>query len=149
MTTRRADTANEGPAPTGRDNVTAAILESAAEIFAERGPAAASIRDIAAQARVNHGLIFRHFGTKEQLVAAVLNHQAAQLAQLMDDEAPLTDVATAGGRQLRVITRALLDGYPVADLQTSFPAADRLLAEIAPQHPTEASARMATAHPTP
>src|SRR5262249_8610295 len=128
------------------DNVTAAILDSAAKMFAERGPAAASIRDIAADARVNHGLIFRHFGTKEQLVAAVLNHQAAQLAQLMDVDAPLTEVATAGSLQLRVLTRAILDGYPVAELQTSFPAAERFLAEIRSQHPNEDSARMATAH---
>jgi len=126
--------------------VIAAILDSAAEMFAERGPAAASIRDIAARARVNHGLLFRHFGTKEQLVAAVLNHQAAQLVQLMDANAPLTEVATAGTRQLRVLTRALLDGYPVAELQTSFPAAERLLDEIRPQYDNEDAARLATAH---
>lgn len=147
MTTKRAGTTGtKQSAPIGRDNVTAAILDSAAEMFAERGPAAASIRDIAAHARVNHGLIFRHFGSKEQLVAAVLNHQAAQLAQLMDADAALPDVAIAGTRQLRVLTRALLDGYPVADLQTSFPAADRLLAEVRSQHSDEDSARMATAH---
>lgn len=124
----------------------AAILDSAAEMFAERGPAAASIRDIAAHARVNHGLVFRHFGTKEQLVAAVLNHQAAQLAQLMDAAAPLTDVAIVGTRQLRVLTRALLDGYPVAQLQSSFPAVERLLEQIRSQHDSEESARLATAH---
>jgi hypothetical protein len=45
-----------------------------------------------------------------------------------------------------VLARALLDGYPVADLQTRFPAATRLVNEIRPQHPTEDSARLAAAH---
>jgi hypothetical protein len=36
-----------------------------ADLFAERGPAATSIRDIAARSRVNHGLIHRHVGGKD------------------------------------------------------------------------------------
>jgi AcrR family transcriptional regulator len=126
--------------------VSAAILESAAQLFAERGPAATSIRDVAARARVNHGLVFRHFGNKEQLVAAVLNDQAANLSKLIDAGTALPEIATAGTRQLRVLSRALLDGYPVAELQTSFPAAVRLLDEVRPQHDSEDAARLATAH---
>lgn len=72
MTTTSAR--GRGKPPTGRAEVAAAILEAATELFAERGPAATSIRDIAARAGVNHGLVFRHFGTKEQLVGAVLDH---------------------------------------------------------------------------
>ena len=88
MTTRSASPdAAEESVPTGRDEVVAAILDSAAEMFAERGPAAASIRDIAARAHVNHGLVFRHFGTKEQLVAAVLDHLAANLTAMTNGEA--------------------------------------------------------------
>lgn len=124
----------------------AAILDSASQLFADRGPAAASIRDIAARARVNHGLVFRHFGTKENLVAAVLDHLAAQLTALMDRGAPADEIQAAGGRQLRVIARALLDGYPAGQLQTSFPAAARLLDEIRPQHPSDEAARLAAAH---
>ncbi len=59
----------------------AAILDSAGQMFAERGPAAASIRNITAQARVNHGLVFRHFGAKKQLVAAVLDPLAARVTK--------------------------------------------------------------------
>ncbi|ORW87496.1 TetR family transcriptional regulator [Mycobacterium sp. IEC1808] len=137
---------NTESVPTGRDEVIPAILESAADLFAERGPAAASIRDVAARAKVNHGLVFRHFGNKEQLVAAVLNHQAANLSKLIDAGAELPEIATAGTRQLRVLSRALLDGYPVAELQTSFPAAVRLLDEVRPQHDSEDAARLATGH---
>jgi len=133
-------------APTGRDEVTAAILDSAAEMFAERGPAAASIRDIAARAHVNHGLVFRHFGTKEQLVAAVLDHLAAKLTMLTDGEASASEIEVATSRQLRVIARALLDGFPAGKLQSSFPAAARLLDGIRPEHQTEESARLGAAN---
>ncbi len=124
----------------------AAILDSAGQLFAERGPAAASIRDIAARARVNHGLVFRHFGTKEQLVAAVLDHLAAHQTKLIDSGASADEIQAARTRQLRVIARALLDGYPAGQLQSSFPAAARLLDEIRPQHPSDDAARLAAAH---
>ena len=147
MTTPNASPdGNQESAPTGRDEVSAAILDSAAELFAERGPAAASIRDIAARARVNHGLVFRHFGNKEQLVAAVLNRQAAMLSELIDSGAALPEIADAGARQLQILSRTLLDGYPVGELQTSFPAAARLLDEVRPRHGSEDDARLATAH---
>ncbi|MEY8013648.1 TetR/AcrR family transcriptional regulator [Mycobacterium servetii] len=132
--------------PTGRDEVIAAILDSAGQMFADRGPAAASIRDIAARARVNHGLVFRHFGSKERLVSAVLDHLAAQLAKLMDAGAPAAEIEAAGSRQLRVIARALLDGYPVGRLQTSFPGAAKLVDEVRARHHSDEEARLAAAH---
>lgn len=132
--------------PTGRDEVVAAILDSAAEMFAERGPAAASIRDIAARAHVNHGLVFRHFGTKEKLVAAVLDHLAAKLAALTDGGASPAEIEPAAAIHLRVIARALLDGFPVGKLQSSFPAAARLLEGIRPEHESEESARLGASH---
>jgi AcrR family transcriptional regulator len=50
----------------------AAILEAAREVLAEQGYARATIREIARRAGVTHGLVMRHFGTKEQLMAAAL-----------------------------------------------------------------------------
>jgi AcrR family transcriptional regulator len=50
----------------------AAILESAREVFTERGYARATIREIAKRAGVTHGLVMRHFGTKERLLVAAL-----------------------------------------------------------------------------
>lgn len=141
MTTRGASP-DAAPAPTGRAEVRAAILDSAAEMFAERGPGAASIRDIAARAHVNHGLVFRHFGTKEKLVAAVLDHLAAKLATLTGGEASQEETEAATSIHLRVIARALLDGFPAGKLQSTFPAATRLLEGIRPEHESEESARL-------
>jgi AcrR family transcriptional regulator len=49
-----------------------ALLDAAAEIFAERGYDRATVRDIASQAGVNQALLFRYFGSKEALFAAVV-----------------------------------------------------------------------------
>ncbi|CCC66032.1 BCGM3439c [Mycobacterium tuberculosis variant bovis BCG str. Moreau RDJ] len=86
MTTRPAT--DRRKMPTGREEVAAAILQAATDLFAERGPAATSIRDIAARSKVNHGLVFRHFGTKDQLVGAVLDHLGTKLTRLLHSEAP-------------------------------------------------------------
>ena len=82
MTTESAR-APHSEIPTGREEVAAAILEAATDLFAERGPAATSIRDIAARSKVNHGLVFRHFGTKDQLVGAVLDNLGMTLTALL------------------------------------------------------------------
>jgi AcrR family transcriptional regulator len=50
----------------------AAILEAAREVFTERGYARGTIREIAKRAGVTHGLVMRHFGSKERLLIAAL-----------------------------------------------------------------------------
>jgi AcrR family transcriptional regulator len=66
-----------GPAPgrrTGRRpgsrDTRATILAAARAAFAERGFEGASIRDIAARARVDGALVHHYFGTKQQLFLA-------------------------------------------------------------------------------
>jgi AcrR family transcriptional regulator len=126
--------------------VVAAVVESAADLFAERGLAATSVRDIAARSRVNHGLIHRHFGSKDGLVAAVLEYLGQHLSQLLAENAEGAAVTQAVDRQLRVLAYASLDGYPVGELQNSFPTMGVLLDAVRPQHPSELSARLAAAH---
>jgi AcrR family transcriptional regulator len=147
MTTASASTGSRrAQAPLGKDEVVAAVLRSAAELFAERGLAATSIRDIAARSRVNHGLIHRHFGSKDALVAAVLDDLGRHLAELLAEVADGARVAEAVDRQLRVLAYASLDGYPVGELQSRFPTMGVLLDAVRPQHPTDLSARLAAAH---
>lgn len=136
----RADT------PLGRAEVVAAVLESAADLFAERGPAATSVRDIAARSKVNHGLIHRHFGSKDGLVAAVLDHLGQHLAGLLAADAEGRVIGAAVDRQLRVIARTSLDGYSVGELQKRFPTMEILLASVRERHTIELDARLAAAH---
>jgi TetR/AcrR family transcriptional regulator, repressor for neighboring sulfatase len=134
------------PTPTGRDEVVEATLTAAADLFAERGPAATSIRDVAERAGVNHGLIHRHVGAKDRLVGAVLDHLGEHLADLLATDAPRDVVDTAIDRQLRVIARTTLDGYPVGELQTRFPNVLERVARLRPHHGSERDARLAAAH---
>ncbi|MGW0757926.1 TetR family transcriptional regulator [Streptomyces sp. NPDC002814] len=49
-----------------------AILDAAARAFAERGYSRATVREIARRAGVTHGLVLRHFGSKEKLFLAAV-----------------------------------------------------------------------------
>ena len=145
MTTGSASVARR-KIPTGREEVAAAILEAATDLFAERGPAATSIRDIAARSKVNHGLVFRHFGTKEQLVGAVLDHLSMSTTAVLQTNPSAAEAERATDRQMRVMARTLLDGYPVGKLQTRFPGAAQLFDLIRPGHENDRSARLAVAN---
>jgi TetR/AcrR family transcriptional regulator, repressor for neighboring sulfatase len=126
--------------------VAAAVLDAAAQLFAERGPAATSIRDVAARSKVNHGLVFRHFGTKDQLVGAVLDHLAGRITALVDADAPADELQQAVDRHARVVARTLLDGYPAGELQSGFPNMAQLLERVRPRFADDRSARLATAN---
>lgn len=56
-----------------------ALLDAAAAVFVTRG-VDAPVRDIAAQAGVGMGTIYRHFPTRPDLVVAVYRHQVEALA---------------------------------------------------------------------
>jgi AcrR family transcriptional regulator len=121
-------------------------MESAADLFAERGPAATSIRDIAARSSVNHGLIHRHLGSKDRLVGAVLDHLGQRLAELLAAGAEGSTIGEAVERQLRVLARTSLDGYSIGELQSRFPTMEVLLDSVRARHSTEMGARLAAAH---
>lgn len=71
------------------------LLLSAAEAeFAERG-AAASIADIARRAGVAKGTVFRHFPTKEDLIASIVCEHIATLANAAEELAGADDPGAA------------------------------------------------------
>jgi AcrR family transcriptional regulator len=121
------------------------VLTHAADLFAERGPAATSLRDIADRSGVNAGLIFRHIGNKDAVVAAVLEYLAEDLASARDAGASLEIIEARGERNWKVIARALLDGFDVARLQHRFPNIDQLVAAAREDHDDDYAARVATA----
>jgi AcrR family transcriptional regulator len=135
--------------PRGRDAVRAALIDAAAGLFADRGPRATSVRQVAAAAGVNHGLVHRHFGSKEGLLRDVLEDLAATVAARMGpvrpgetlrELLPATFGATeGGGLHWRILTRSILDGLDVRDLQEGFPVVERLLAAARRDNPTSLS----------
>lgn len=140
--------------PRGRKNVREALIQSASVLFAQRGPAAVSVREIAQHAQVNHGLVHRHFGSKNALLREVLNYLAVDIAtevgELSTSE-PLGSLvgsvfgATSNqGAWLRILAWAILDGVDLGELQDRFPMAERMVASarLNPQGSLDPEARV-------
>src|ERR671921_3042347 len=68
-----------------------ALLDAAAAVFVRSG-VEAPVRDIAAEAGVGVGTIYRHFPTRADLVVAVYRHQVEACAEA--GEASLADAPT-------------------------------------------------------
>lgn len=130
------------PAPRGRTEVTAAILDAARTLFASRGYAAVSVRDLAEAAGVNHGLVHRHFGSKEAVLRAVLqgmfSEVGAEAQGALDPDAPdfilrLFPVAARREQDWRILMRAVLDGFDFRDAGFSFPITGAVLRHVITQ----------------
>lgn len=61
------------------------ILQAADDLLSERGPAEVSVRDVAERAGVQHSVVHRHFATKDQLLAEVVQRTTARYADAIRD----------------------------------------------------------------
>ncbi|MDQ3819751.1 MAG: TetR/AcrR family transcriptional regulator, partial [Acidobacteriota bacterium] len=52
------------------------ILRAAVRLFSQRGFRGATTKEIAQAAGISEAMVFRHFATKEELFAAILDHKA-------------------------------------------------------------------------
>ena len=72
----------------GVDETRQRILRAASQVFAEKGYARATTRALAAAAGINEVTLFRHFGNKQNLFAAVIDEYAASsMTASMEGEA--------------------------------------------------------------
>jgi TetR/AcrR family transcriptional regulator, repressor for neighboring sulfatase len=126
----------DASAPRGPDEVIEAVLRSGARLFAERGVGAVAVREVAADAGVNAGLVHRYVGAKDDLVRAVMQRISADLGEELEGG----DDATYGDRRdatvdtyMRILAHLLLEGHEIEDLDLDFPlmryVIDRLAAE--------------------
>jgi TetR/AcrR family transcriptional regulator len=90
----------------------AQILEAAAELFAARGFAGTTTREIAGAVGASETVLFRLFPTKEHLYLAVLEHQvpSAEVEQWLRQ---LRDIAERGDDKtlFRAVVTAILASY--------------------------------------
>jgi AcrR family transcriptional regulator len=105
--------------PTGRDEVTDAVLDAAERLFAAAGPSEVSLRAIATEAGVTYGLVYRHFGTKDALLERLLIRYAdrwkAHLGEHPDYGSALEDLLGGDfdtGPYLKLLSWTLLTGAP-------------------------------------
>jgi AcrR family transcriptional regulator len=113
-----------------------AIVEAATALMRERGTADVEVRDIAARAGVGVGTVYRRFGDKASLIAAVLGEQERALQDaLLSGPAPLGPGAPAAERlvafleALCALTEANLD--VLAASEGAAPGSRRLIPRLA------------------
>lgn len=134
------DTGDDGLS--GRERTVQALVHSATELFATRGPASVSLREIAAHAGVNFGLIHQYIGTKDDLLrlafrkasenAAARYSSAGDMSSAVDQ---LVRPTAMPSLYVRMLAWALLEGREptellghspaLASLQSLLPAAEQ------------------------
>ena len=104
---------------------------AALALLAERSPREVSVRDIAARAGVNHALVHRHFGSKQDLLRTVIHHQSAEIAAAARalpsrDAAAALELLARYPAYWRILARAVLDAPDLLP-HDDFPAARAFL----------------------
>jgi len=96
--------------PKGRDEVRSALIEATIDLIITQGTDV-SVRTIAKEAGVNHGLIHTYFGSKRNLISAAFDEVHRRAAEdLRDDGFPTPEIAKGrGGEYARAIARIRLD----------------------------------------
>ncbi|MET7281961.1 helix-turn-helix domain-containing protein [Kribbella sp. NPDC005582] len=95
----------------------AAILTAASEVFATHGPNATT-EQVAQQAGVAVGTVFRHFPTKDDLLVAIMKESLARLAALTNESTLATffDAVVDEAVRTRMVVIALGDsGLDIGD----------------------------------
>src|ERR1700682_2520058 len=72
--------ATQSPPPAAKDRISH-IIEASATVLATQGYANTSIKDIAREAGIAQGLVHYYFGSKEELVLAVLRETCADMLE--------------------------------------------------------------------
>lgn len=128
------------PQPQGRDAVRAAIIASARELFSTKGYAAVGVREIASHAGVNHGLVHRHFGSKEEVLRAVLQGMFSDVGALANSSLKpgspdfiekLYPLAAARKQDWQILMRAVLDGFDFTAAGFEFPITGAVMGHTA------------------
>ena len=92
---------------TNRDTTRLRLLEAAGEVFAEQGFRRATIRDICSRADANVAAVNYHFGDKEKLYVAVLQHWLVEALKKFPPDGGLPAEATPQ-RRLHAFVRSWL-----------------------------------------
>ena len=113
----------------------AAVMRATAQLISERGTRSVTLRDIARKADVNHGLIIRHFGSKEKLIESVgLSLVASIIEETEERSQTLMDTLSAWDNRysvnIRAIVRIMLDDPQGRVPVDTRPLVDRLLQRV-------------------
>ncbi|MBW1900747.1 MAG: TetR/AcrR family transcriptional regulator [Deltaproteobacteria bacterium] len=120
--------------PKGREQVMDALIKAAAELISKRGFAAVSVREIAARADVNHGLVHKYFGSKENLIRMSLDRLATAFRETAGKPEDFDDALRRSGKALRrheeysrLLLRVMIDGDELTNVQSNFDFLDNVI----------------------
>ena len=130
------------------DEVRARILDTACKLFYERGVRAVGVDLVVEEAGVAKTSLYRHFGTKDDLIAAFLEREDKDFWETWDsvatqhkDDAAAELDAHLGWIGERV-GRANYRGCPQINVAAEFPASDHPARKVAAAHKREMRARL-------
>ncbi|MBM4569089.1 TetR family transcriptional regulator [Rhodococcus hoagii] len=137
-----------------RQRVVSQLIAAARPLFAEKGPSRVSLREIAAAAKVNYGLIHQYIGSKDDLLKLVLQQASVDWADMFAEATSAEDAMThimkpKSSEYARIVAQAVLDGKAPETLLGKSPAltelSRRLRDEIEPTRSTEDDTRLRVA----
>ena len=121
-----AGKARPGSSPDARKH----ILVCAARLFRERGYAVVSLRDVAAEAGVTTGSLYHHYGSKDDLVLALLE---LAYQQILDEVQAALETPQARSTPRAALQAALKAHLACLLTKDSFPAANVRIHAHVPQ----------------
>ena len=144
---RKSASAAAGPSPTVVD-VRERILETASALFYRRGVRAVGVDLVVEEAGVAKTSLYRHFRTKDDLIAAFLHREDEDFWQCWDHETQRhpTDAAAELEAQLKWIgervSRPNYRGCPQLNVAAEFPDLDHPARAVATAHKKELRRRL-------
>ena len=90
------------------DQTRASILDAAERLYADRGFADVTLRDIVAAANVNLAAVNYHFGSKDELIAELFVTRSLATNRQRLNELKAAEVAGGGRAEIAAILRALV-----------------------------------------
>ena len=133
----------------GRDEVVRRLVAAAVQLFAKEGPDGVALREVAAAAGVNYGLIHQYIGTKDDLLRLVFRSVSEQAAQRLSSASDLDGAIDELIRSERnpsayvaMLGWALLQGRDAHALLGRSPALGVLVERLAKLDATDADTRL-------
>lgn len=128
------------PESRARAEVVAKVVAAARRLFADRGPAAVPLREVAQEAGVNYGLIYQYIGTKDDLLRLVFQSASQDYAGEFDRATSASEaieflMRSRSTEFVRMLARSLLEDRDPAALLERSPAMTELSRRIGDEMP--------------
>jgi len=130
----KKDNKSSRHASRGIEEVKTAILDAAEKLLLERNPNQISVREIAQAADVKHPLIFRHFGTKANLIMEVnfrslskVKNEVEKIENLEGNFFAFFQAVEKNKVRQIALARAMIDGIDPNLLQNHFAVMHRFV----------------------